>query len=97
MIETWQQGTNQKIYPRHLGMKSSIKLSYSSLKCMFIPMHILPYLPYCITAPIASMHDHINACSWYQSKKQRENPNLAVKDKQTTKQRNRDLESIKRN
>ena len=46
--------------------------SYSN-QCMFMWMHVLPH---CIIAPMTSMHDHINACSWYQSKKQRENFNL---------------------
>ena len=49
-----------------------------------------------LTVPMVSMHDHINACSLYQSKKQRKNPNLAFKDKQTTKQRTKDLESIRK-
>jgi len=44
---------------------------------MFMWMHDLPRLPHCIIAPMALMHDHIYACSWYQNKKQRENPNLA--------------------
>ena len=36
-------------------------------------------LPYSITAPIASMHDHVNACSWHQSKKRKEKPNRMLK------------------
>ena len=41
-------------------------------------MHDSPHLCCCTIAPMASLHDHINACSWYQSKKQREHPNLVI-------------------
>ena len=71
MVETWPQAINYQIYHKYLVMKSSIKQSYSLLKCMFIPMHVLRYLPHCITALIASIHDNINECPWYQSKKQK--------------------------
>ena len=44
---------------------------------------------------MTSMNEHMNACSWYQSEKQRENPNLACQRQTNTKQGKRDLESIK--
>lgn len=44
---------------------------------------------------MTSMNEHMNACSWYQSEKQRGNPNLACQRQTNTKQGKRDLESIK--
>ena len=41
-------------------------------------MHDLPYLPCCISALMASMNGHLNACLWHQSKKYKENPNLSM-------------------
>ena len=39
-------------------------------------MQDLPHLPYSITAPMASMNGHMNACPWYLNKEIRTNPNL---------------------
>ena len=67
-------------------METDIKQTYSSLKCMFIPMYVLPYLPHYITTPMTLVHGHVNACSWYQSKEKKgkkkayyikTNPNIA--------------------
>ena len=44
----------------------------------FMWMHDLPYLPCCISALMASMNGHLNACLWHQSKKYKENPNLSM-------------------
>ena len=52
-------------------MKKTIKQAYLSLKYMFILMHVLPYLPHCITAPMTLMHGHVNAYSWCQSKEKK--------------------------
>ena len=46
-------------------MKKNIKQIYPLLKCMFIPMHVLSYLPHYIIVPVALTHGHVNACSWY--------------------------------
>ena len=37
--------------------------------CMLMWVYDLPHLSYCIKAPMASMYDHVNTCSWHQSKK----------------------------
>ena len=67
-------------------MKTSIKQTHPSLKCMFIPMHVLPCLPHYITAPMALMNGHVNACSWHRARNIRENPNLACANKQIIKE-----------
>ena len=41
---------------------------------MYIWMHDLPYLPCYILAPMALMHEHVNACSWHQSKATKDKP-----------------------
>ena len=37
-------------------------------------MHDLPHLPYCISAPMALMHEHVNAYSWPQNKETKDKP-----------------------
>ena len=58
-------------------------------------MHDLPYLPYYLIAPMASMHVHgIKA----RREKKKKKPLIQhVKGKQTIKWRNRDSKNIKRN
>ena len=52
---------------------------------MFMWMRDLPYLLYYILAPMASMHENGNVCSWHRRKKIRINPNLTC-EKQANKQ-----------
>ena len=74
------------------NIRLNIKRACPSSKCMFMWIMTYLYSPHCITAPMASMHDHVNPCSWHWSKEM-ENKTLIyhVKSKQTIKQRNRDL------
>jgi len=43
-------------------------------------MYNLPHLPCYTSAPMASMHEHVNACSWHQSKKWRQTLILACEE-----------------
>ena len=37
-------------------------------------MHDLPHLSCCILAPMALMHEYVNACSWHQNKEMKDKP-----------------------
>jgi len=37
-------------------------------------VHDLPHLLYYIKAPMALMHEHVNACSWHQNKEAKDKP-----------------------
>ena len=56
---------------------------------MFIPMRVLPFLPHCITTPMALMNGHVNEWHSIKARTLRENHNLSYNDKQTCEQRNR--------
>ena len=44
------------------------KQDYITNKCMYIWMHDLAHLTCYTSAPMASMHEYMNACSWHQNK-----------------------------
>ena len=66
------------------------KQDYITNKCMCIWMYNLPHLPCYTSAPMASMHEYVNACSWHQSKKWRQTLIFSMWRKRTIKQWNRD-------
>ena len=77
MVNLSSQTRQQQKQGRKIGMANKHRLSHvfqtfrheikhqtniTSLKCLFILMHDLPY---CILAPMPSMNGHVNECSWY--------------------------------
>ena len=48
-----------------MSCSSNLSKIILQTKCIYRWMRDLPHLPLCITAPMASMYKHVNACSWY--------------------------------